>query len=58
MTHQIIRLARGKETLIDEGSRPKMLDRLKQLRSSTRSGVSGRTGNKYSVTYKIITKET
>ena len=50
---QIIRIARGKETVVDEGSRSKINDRLKQLRKSTERGrVCGR-GKKYAVKYRL-----
>lgn len=50
---KLIRIAKGRETVVADGSRTKMNDRLKQLRESTRRGVSGRGGRKYPVTYEI-----
>lgn len=49
----IVRIARGERTVVDSGSRPKMNRRLKQLRSSTARGASGRGGKKYPVRYEI-----
>ena len=56
MTYELVRTARGKETVVDEGSLPKLNNRLKQLRASTRKGVSGRGGQKYAVSYKVRAK--
>ena len=50
---KIVRIARGKTTVIAIGSRSKMNDRLKQLRDSVRTGVCGRRGRKYPVEYRI-----
>ncbi len=50
---QLVRIAKGKREVIETGNRKKLQDRMKQLRSSTMRGVSGRTGNKYKVEYKI-----
>jgi len=50
---QLIRIAKGKKTVIETGNRKKLNDRLKQLRKATRNGVSGRGGKKYRVTYLI-----
>ncbi len=49
----IIRIARGKESVVESGSRSKMNDRLKQLQKSTRGGASGQGGKKYSVKYEL-----
>jgi hypothetical protein len=51
MTYEIVRTAQGRSEVIDVGPRTKMLDRLRQLRRSTRRGVSGRGGKKYAITY-------
>jgi hypothetical protein len=51
---KIIKIARGKEEVVAEGSRSKLNNRLKQLRTGTKNGVSGRGGKKYSVTYKLV----
>lgn len=50
---QLVRIAKGKRYIIETGSRKKLQARMKQLRSSTMRGVSGRTCNKYRVEYKI-----
>lgn len=50
---KLIRLARGRETVVAEGSRKSLNNRLKQLRGSTRGGCSGQHGRKYPVEYKI-----
>ena len=50
---KLVRIAKGKETTVMEGDRPKLNARLKQLRASTRAGVSGRNGKKYQVRYEI-----
>ena len=42
MKWAILRIAKGKEEIIEVGDRSKLSNRLKQLRSSTRNGVSGR----------------
>ena len=39
--------------MLESGALPKMRDRLRQLRRSTRAGVSGRGGKKYAVTYQL-----
>lgn len=49
----LIRIARGKREIIATGSRKKLQALIKQLRTSTRKGVSGRGGKKYRVEYKI-----
>jgi hypothetical protein len=49
---KIIRIAKGKETVVEEGPRSKLNNRLKQLRAGTARGVSGR-GKKYPVRYEI-----
>lgn len=53
MTYEVVRIARGHKTVVASGPRSKMLARLRQLRTSTRRGVSGRMGKKYPVTYEI-----
>ena len=53
MTHQIVRIARGKREVVETGSFGKLTNRLKQLREGTRKGVSGRGGKKYPVRYEI-----
>lgn len=50
---RLVRIAKGKREVIATGDRKKLQDRMKQLRASTMRGVSGRTGNKYKVEYKI-----
>lgn len=50
---KLIKIARGKETIVAEGSRKELNNRLKELRRSTRSGVSGRR-IKYRVEYKLV----
>lgn len=57
MKFKIVMTAKGKERVIDEGPLTKMRSRLKSLRASTRKGVSGRGGVKYSVEYKILPSE-
>jgi hypothetical protein len=54
--YEIVRTARGKISVVSEGSCQKMRDRLAQLRHSTRGGVSGRGKKKYSVTYTLRPK--
>jgi len=51
---KIIRKAKGKETVIAEGNRAELNNRLKQLRTSTKAGVSGRHGKKYRVEYLLV----
>ena len=53
MKWAILRIAKGKEEIIEVGDRSKLSNRLKQLRSSTRNGVSGRGRKKYPITYKL-----
>ena len=55
--YELTRMARGRTSVIDTGSRQKMNDRLRKLRGSTRNGASGRGGKKYSVEYAIKAKE-
>jgi hypothetical protein len=50
---QLIRIAKGKQEVIETGDRKKLQYRIKQLRNSTMRGVSGRGGKKYRVTYQI-----
>lgn len=50
---KLVKIARGKKTILLEGDRKKLTNRLKQLKSSTRKGACGRTGNKYNVEYRI-----
>lgn len=49
----LIKIAKGKQTVIATGSRAKLNDRLKQLRSGTK-GKSDGNGQKYRVQYKIV----
>ncbi len=56
MNHTIVRAAKGKQTVVAEGSLPKMNRRLKQLRLSTSRGVSCRGGG-YKVKYHIVPPE-
>ncbi len=49
---KLVRIARGKREIIEVGSRKKLQDRMRQLRSSTMRGVSGRN-RKYKVQYLI-----
>ena len=53
MKYEIVRFARGKKTVLESGTLPKMRDRLRQLRRSTQAGVSGRGRKKYSVAYQL-----
>ena len=53
MTHNLVRIARGKETVVKIGTYGELNNRLKQLRGGTRKGVSGRGGKKYPVRYEI-----
>jgi hypothetical protein len=53
MTHEIIRKARGQIEVIEKGSLGDLTNRLKQLKTSTRKGASGRGGKRYSVIYSI-----
>jgi hypothetical protein len=57
VTYEITRTARGKTTVLEEGPRTKMLDRLRKLRGSAMRGVSGRTQIKYRVHYALRKKE-
>ncbi len=41
---KIIKIARGKEYIVDEGTRKQLTNRLKQLRSSTKGRASGQGG--------------
>lgn len=50
---QLIKIANGKRTVIETGDRKKLQDRLRQLKTSTMRGVSGRGGKKYKVEYVI-----
>ena len=51
--YEIVRRARGEESVEASGDLPKMRRRLAQLRASTQSGVSGRKGRKYPVSYEL-----
>lgn len=51
---KLIRMAKGKEETIEEGDYKKLIARMKQLKTSTMRGVSGRGGKKYAVQYKVI----
>ncbi len=50
----LVRIARGKSTVIETGTYGELQNRLKQLRGGTRKGVSGRGGKKYPVRYEIV----
>lgn len=50
---KLIRIARGKEDIVEEGDRSKLNKRLKQLRQSTMRGCSGQCGRKYPVKYEL-----
>ena len=50
---KIVKIYKGTTSVIEEGTRKQLTNRLKQLRSSTRNGTSGRGGKKYKVEYKI-----
>jgi hypothetical protein len=52
MTYQIVRFAKGKKKVLETGTLKQLTNRLKQLRSGTRSGVSARY-IKYKVRYEI-----
>ena len=52
-TFRLVRIARGKKSLVKAGSYGELQNRLKQLRSGTRKGASGRGGKKYPVRYEI-----
>ena len=53
MSHQIVKIARGKKRVVAHGSYGELQNRLKQLRGATRKGVCGRGGKKYSVRFEI-----
>jgi hypothetical protein len=57
MKWQVTRTARGKTTVVAEGDRAKMANRLKQLRASSKNGVSGQGGKKYPVTFDLVPVE-
>lgn len=50
---QIIKICRGVNTVIETGTRKKLTNRLKQLRSATRKGTSGHGDQKYRVRYEL-----
>jgi len=54
MKYSILRIARGKRRVVETGSRSKMNDRLKQLRTSTKGKVSGRGPARYTVRYELV----
>lgn len=54
---QLVRMARGKRTVVQTGSRKVLQDRMRQLKASTMRGVSGRCGRKYKVEYKIESED-
>jgi hypothetical protein len=49
----LIKIAKGKETVVATGNRAKLNNRLKELRSGTK-GKSDGNGQKYRVQYKIV----
>ncbi len=51
---KIVKIWRGKETVVAEGDRKKLNSRLKQLRAGTRGGAHGRNGRQYAVQYKLV----
>lgn len=53
---KLIRIAKGKEEVIETGTRQKLNDKLKTLRKSQRGGKvrTWRTGKLYRVEYKIV----
>jgi hypothetical protein len=53
----LVKIARGKKTVIKTGTHGELQNRLKQLRSGTRKGASGRGGKKYPVRYEIVPGE-
>ena len=53
MSYVIVRTARGRKTIVDSGSLPKMRRRLKQLRTSTTRGVCGQGHKRYRTVYEI-----
>ena len=55
--YELVRIARGKTVVVDEGSNHDLRNRLSQLRKSTARGVSGRGGKKYPVKYEIRPKK-
>jgi hypothetical protein len=54
---RLVKITKGKTTEIAIGSRKKLMNRLKQLKSSTRKGSSGRGGQIDRVEYKVIPEE-
>lgn len=50
---RLIRIARGKSTVIEVGDRRRLKRRMDGLRKSTMRGVSGRMRRKYRVEYRI-----
>jgi hypothetical protein len=56
MSYEIVRIARGRETVVESGPRTKLQARLRELRQSTQRGVSGRGGKKYAATYRLRRK--
>jgi hypothetical protein len=52
--YELVRRARGKETLVETGSLSRLRARQRELRASTRGGrVSGRNQNRYTVACEI-----
>jgi len=53
--YNLVKIARGKTEVIDTGNHlPKLNNRLKELKKSTKNGVSARGGKRYRVEYKIV----
>jgi hypothetical protein len=50
---EVVRIANGRESVEGRGSRQKMNDLLRQLRASTRRGVSGWGRRKYYPRYEL-----
>ena len=48
---KLIRIAKGRRTIVAIGDRKKLQDRMKQLKASTMRGVCGQQGKKYKVEY-------
>lgn len=49
----LIRIAKGKQEIIETGDRKKLQARMKQLKTSTMRHACGRSQTKYRVTYEI-----
>jgi hypothetical protein len=57
MKYEIVRKAKGRESVVAEGSLPKMNSRIKELRQGTRGGVTGRRHRGYSVSFELRPKK-